>query len=76
MAGIYTAFCGVVMIVWVWWYLPRKMQQIRQKVVERGRSPKRLDAQMESRLWRILASGSLPFGIFAIVAGLALFITE
>jgi hypothetical protein len=76
MPGVLTALCGVVLLVWVRWYLPRQMQRIRQKVVDRGGSPEALDKQMESRLWLFLVRASPPFGIFAIAAGLGLLLTE
>jgi hypothetical protein len=76
MGGIYTAVCGAACLIAVRWYIPREMSKIRAKLVERGGSPARLDARMQSKLWRSLIKFSLPFGIFAILAGVVLFLTE
>jgi hypothetical protein len=76
MPGILTAVCGVVVLLWVRWYLPREMQRIRQSVVDRGGSPERLDKRLESRLWLTMVKASLPLGIFGVVAGVVLFVTE
>jgi hypothetical protein len=76
MPGILTAICGIAVLLWVRWYLPREMQRIRQKVIDSGGSPERLDERLESRLWLFMVKASLPFGIFAIVAGAVLFVWE
>ena len=76
MAGIYTAACGVACLLGVRWYIPREMRRARQKILDRGGSTARLDEQMSSKLWRGLIRASLPFGIFAILAGVVLFVTE
>jgi hypothetical protein len=76
MGGIYPALAGVLCLVGVRWFAPREMRRIRQQIIDRGGSPARLDAQMESRLWRFLLRASLPIGVFAIVVGIVLVVIE
>jgi hypothetical protein len=75
MSGVFLIACGVVVLGWTQWYVPRAMDRVRQRVVDRGGDPAALDARLTSRTWRRLMIASWAVGAVAILGGVLFLIT-
>ncbi|MDQ6689775.1 MAG: hypothetical protein M3Z18_04625 [Gemmatimonadota bacterium] len=73
--GMFIAM-GIGCVVWGQWYYPRTVRRIRTRMAELDRPTEKMDALLQSRLYRRLTRTMTGVGIFVIIAGIAFLITE
>lgn len=69
MSGVLNIVLGVLVLMWGQWYMPRAMQRIRQKIVDRGRDPAKFDAMLTSRRWPRLLTAVTVCGAALVIVG-------
>jgi hypothetical protein len=73
-AGVFLIFIGLIAILWGYWWLPRRLTQIRRRLTPAGQDLH--DSRMQRPAARLLFRLPLPAGVFAVILGVVFLLTE
>ena len=72
MASLLIVVLGVLCVAWSRWFMPREMTRLRTRKAHRGESTARLDAMLESSVYRFCMAWIGAAGVVAVIFGVVL----